>query len=175
MVAPNTPRLEFVPQVNLSRSFLFKAHEALEAGHVCEAGVLLREAVRRQLLAECAWKGCLPVDENKHRSPMALLHTLRSAGHVSKIGFRWTKDIIGIGNKCAHCIPVSTNLIRDSIAVWHESIDNDPCGESKERVDHGKPQQTECDEYDDGYSDFADEADSADWWKDGGDEEGGQQ
>ena len=73
MVAPATPRLDYVPVVNLARVFLFRANDALEAGNIFEAGVLLREAVRRQLFAECSWKGCLPDGKDKHRSPLALL------------------------------------------------------------------------------------------------------
>src|SRR5689334_14758889 len=67
MVAPATPRLEYVPQVNLSRLYLFKAADALDAGRVFEAGLLLREAVRRQLFAECSWKGCLPRSGRRNR------------------------------------------------------------------------------------------------------------
>jgi hypothetical protein len=159
MVAPTTPRLEFVPQVNLSRMFLFRAADALDAGRLFEAGVLLREAVRRQLYAECAWKGCLPAKEWQQRSPLALLHALNDAGHASKVGFQWTKEIIDLGNKCAHCIPVDPKQIRSCIAIWHRSIDNDPCGEPTERVAHMKPKS-------EGYDvDDCDDNDGADWWK----------
>jgi len=159
MVAPATPRLDFVPTVNLSRVFLHRAADALEAGRVFEAGVLLRESVRRQLYAECAWKGCLPTKPVKQRSPSALLHALTEAGHVSYCGAEWTREIIELGNKCAHCIKVDPRDIRCSIEVWHASIDNDPCGEPTERVQHMKPQAEVCDDCDDD--------DGADWWKGG--------
>jgi hypothetical protein len=170
MVAPNVPRVDFIPQVNLSRAFLFRAHDALEAGRIFEAGVLLREAVRRQLYAECASKGCLPETTAEHRSPMALLGALKRAGHVGYVGWQWTKDIIQLGNKCAHCVSVDPGTIRFGIEVWHGSIDHDPCGEPKERYAHHKL-DTKADAYDDGYSEFDDGTDSADWWK----REGGAQ
>lgn len=159
MVAPATPRLEFVPQVNLSRMFLHRAANALAAGRVFEAGCLLRESVRRQLFAECSWKGCLPAKKEKQRSPMALLHALKSAGHVGYCGFEWTKEIIEVCNRCAHCVHVGAHMIRNSIEVWHVSIDNDPCGEPTERTEHMKP-QTEGYDVDD-----CDDDDGANWWK----------
>jgi hypothetical protein len=161
MVAPATPRLEFVPQVNLSRMFLFRAADALDAGRIFEAGCLLRESVRRQLFAECAWKGCLPAKQAQQRSPLALLHALEEAGHSSHIGVVWTKEIIELCNKCAHCVPVDARMVRDSIAVWHDSIDNDPCGEPTERTAHMKPQPEVCDCDDD-------DDDHGDDWKIGG-------
>jgi len=161
MVAPTTPRLEFVPQVNLSRAFLFRAADALAAGHVFEAGVLLREAVRRQLYAECAWKDCLPAKESQRRSPMALLHAQREAGHCGKFSFQWIADIITLANKCAHCVPVAVCEVRCAIEVWHNVIDHDPCGEPTERTAHMKP-VTEGYDVDD-----CDDDDGADWWKGG--------
>ena len=71
------------------------------------------------MFAECAWKGCLPVKIIQHRSPMALLHALKDAGHVGHVGFESTKEIIEICNKCAHCIPVEAYELTGSIAIWH--------------------------------------------------------
>jgi hypothetical protein len=162
MVAPTTPRLEFVPQVNLSRMFLFRAADALDAGRIFEAGCLLRESVRRQLFAECAWKGCLPAKSAQQRSPMALLHALKEAGHCGYCGFDLTKEIIDTANKLAHCVPVPASLVLTSIAWWHTSIDHDPCGEPTERTATMKP-QTEGYDVDD-----CDDDDGAGWWKIGG-------
>ena len=161
MVAPATPRLEFVPQVNLSRMFLFRAADALAAGRLFEAGCLLRESVRRQLFAECAWKGCLPAKQAQQRSPMSLLHALKEAGHTNHLGFEWTKEIIENCNRCAHCVPVEARYIRCGIEVWHGSIDHDPCGEPTERTAHMKP-VTEGYDVDD-----CDDDDGANWWKGG--------
>lgn len=133
MVALATPRLEYVPQVNLSRMYLHRAAEALEAGRIFEAGCLLRESVRRQLFAECNWKGCLPAKEAKRRSPMALLCALNEAGHCGYCGFDWTREIIELANKCAHCVPVKPTMLGDAITIWHRAIDADPCGEPKDR------------------------------------------
>jgi hypothetical protein len=161
MVAATTPRLEFIPQVNLSRLYLYRAADALAAGRIFEAGCLLREAVRRQLFAECAWKGCLPTKQAQQRSPMALLHALKDAGHAGHVGFEWTSEIIETCNKCAHCVPVASRDVRCGIEVWHSSIDNDPCGEPTERTAQMKPvNDCGCDDSDDD--------DSADWWKKGG-------
>ena len=162
MVAPAVPRFGFVPQVNLSRVFLFRAADALDAGHVFEAGVLLREAVRRQLYAECAWKGVLPSMLAKQRSPMALLHALKAAGHVGPCGFDWTQEIIETANKCAHCKSVASETVRTAIAWWHSCIDHDPCGEPSERTAHMKPAA-------EGYDvDDCDDDDHGDDWKIGG-------
>jgi len=151
--------------------YLFRAADALAAGRVFEAGVYLREAVRRQLYAECAWKGCLPAKEAKQRSPMALLHALEAAGHVNYAGFQWTSEIIALCNKCAHCVPVEPRQLRCSIEVWHASIDSDPCGEPKDRPTKkcatppaslfSGPNASDCD---------CDDDDPVDWWQEGGDE-----
>jgi hypothetical protein len=166
MVACSVPRLGFVPQVNLARLYLFRAADALDAGHVFEAGVLLREAVRRQLFAECNWKGCLPAKEAKRRSSMALLHALKAAGHCGYVGFQWTRDIIETANKCAHCVPVQPRLVLDCILIWHEAIDHDPCGEPTDRQMKVHPTHPLLSSNDCGCDD--DDHDSADWWKEGG-------
>ena len=162
MVAPNTPRLDYVPHVNLSRCFLHRAYDALQAGKLFEAGCLLRESIRRQLWAECCWKGCLPDTASDKTSPRALLKALKRAGHVGYTGYDWTLEIIGTANRCARCERVRPSLIRDCISIWHEAIDHDPCGEPTERVAHCKP-VTE------GYGvDDCDDDDGSDWWKPGG-------
>lgn len=169
MVMATTPRLEFVPQVNLSRFYLFKAADALERGNVCEAGVLLREAIRRQLYAECAWKGCLPVRGKHNRkrkfqafTPLELLKALRRAGHCGAMGYEWTAEAIDVCNKCAHCVPVQPGVIRLAIEWWHTSIDADPCGEPKDRPINRPALQTEVDDDCDCDDDHGDD------WKQGG-------
>lgn len=162
MVAPAVPRFGFVPQVNLSRLFLFRAADALDAGRIFEAGVLLREAVRRQLYAECAWSACLPKKESLHRSPTALAYALHEAGHCDKDGLDWTMDAVEAGNKCAHCVPVKPSIIRCTIEWWHTVIDCYPCGEPKDRTAQMKPQTDG-----DGVDDDDDDDDDADWWKAG--------
>jgi hypothetical protein len=162
MVALATPRFGYIVEPNLSRTFLHRALLAQEAGNLIQAGVLLREAVRRQLYAECNWKGCLPKGKRKHRSARALLYALKNAGHLGYCGVQWTEEIIDIGNRAAHCRRVTAGEIRSAIAVWHTSIDNDPCGEPKERTDWCKPIK-------EGYGvDDCDDDDGANWWKGGG-------
>jgi len=103
----------------------------------------------------------LPKEISKRRSPTALLEALKRAGRCSDIGYEWTRETIDICNKCAHCIPVDARLVRTSIAMWHNAIDNDPCGEPQERVAHCKP-QTEGYDVDDCDDDHGDD------WKIGG-------
>jgi hypothetical protein len=163
MVCATSPRLEYVPQVNLSRMFLFRAADALDAGRIFEAGCLLRESVRRQLFAECNWKGCLPAKKEKQRSPMALLYALNDAGHCGKCGFQWTKEIIDLVNKCAHCVPVDARTLRSSIEFWHTFIDGDPCGEPTDRP------VKNCKSASEGYDvDDCGDDDDGDDWKIGG-------
>jgi hypothetical protein len=157
MVAPATSRLGYVPHVNLSRCFLHRAYDALQAGKLFEAGCLLRESIRRQLFAECAWKGCLPKKFSDRTSPLALLKALRSAGHCSDCGYDWTLDIIALGNTAAHCGHVDPGTLRSAIGMMHVFIDGDPCGEPTERVQHCKPAKKECDDSDDD--------DGSGWWK----------
>jgi len=158
MVAPNTPRLEFAPEVNLSRAFLFRASEAFNKGMLLEAGVLLREAVRRQLFAECCWKQCLPKKASDRTPPLILLKAIRKAGHVKGYwGFEIMKNIITLANKAAHCERIDRAELVDSIALWHGAIDSDPCGESFVRTAKYKPAESSCE--------CVDDDDPADWWK----------
>jgi hypothetical protein len=119
--------------------FLHRAYSALRAGQVGEAGVQLREAVRRQLYAECCWKSCLPDDYTERMPARTLLESLKRAGCCGHVGYSWTKDIIAIANKCCHAKYVRPGEIRMAIAIWHESIDHDPCGEEPFRVAHCTP------------------------------------
>ena len=159
MVAPATPRLGYVPHVNLSRCFLHRAYAAVQDGKLFEAGCLLRESIRRQLWAECCWKDCLPEKAHEKTPPRVLLKALKQAGHIGHLGYDWTKEIIGTANQCAHCERVHPSLIRDCIAIWHTSIDHDPCGEPTERVQHCKPVVKSVD------ADDCDDDDGSDWWK----------
>jgi hypothetical protein len=152
------PRFGFVVEPNLARCFLHRAYDALQAGKLFEAGCLLREGVRRQLVAECKWYDCLPKDFSDRTPPLVLLKVLRRAGHYSVFGFDMTKDIIYTANRAAHCCHVKAGYIRDGIAIMHGSIDNDPCGEPRERIEHCIPaDDCDCGNYDDD--------DGADWWK----------
>jgi hypothetical protein len=136
MVALAVPRLGYVPKPNLARAFLHRALLAQEAGNLLEAGVLLREAVHRQLYAAASWYGCLPKSQRKRRSPIALLHALKNAGCEGYVGFEWTKEIITLGNRAAHCRRVDAGELRMAIAAWHRAIDDSPCGEPRERIEH---------------------------------------
>jgi hypothetical protein len=162
MVAPATPRLGFEPHVNLARCFLHRAYDALNAGNLFQAGCLLRESVRRQLFAECAWKSCLPDNANDRTTPTELVKAQRNAGIIGESAGELTRDIIRLSNRLAHCRRVDASEIRTAIAIWHMAIDGDPCGEPAERVGHCKP-VVEGPGVDD-----CDDDDDADWWKPGG-------
>ena len=159
MVAASVPRFGFIVTPNLSRCFLHRAYDALQSGKLFEAGVLLRESVRRQLYAECNWKGCLPEKATDRTSPIVLLKAQRKAGVIGKFSYGTTVEIIDTGNRAAHCAHVDAHEIRGCIAIWHTAIDNDPCGEPRERVEHCLP-VTEGYDVDD-----CDDDDGADWWK----------
>jgi len=133
------PRFGMVLEVNLARTFLFRAHDALEAGRILEAGVLLREAIRRQLVAECNWHGCLPKGFSDRTPPLVLLKALRNAGKCGYCGFDWTKEMIGLANRCCHAQHVNPSEVSMAITIMHTSIDNDPCGEPRERTLHSPP------------------------------------
>jgi hypothetical protein len=159
MVAPNTPRLGFCPHVNLARCYLHRAHTALQGGNLIQAGCLLRESIRRQLFAECAWKNCLPDKAHDKTPPRVLLRALRDAGHCGECGWDWSLEIISIGNAAAHCRCVDRGALTSAIAWWHTAIDHDPCGEPTERVQHCKPVVKSVD------ADDCDDDDGSDWWK----------
>jgi len=161
MVALAVPRFGFVVEPNLARPFLYRAYDALQAGNLLEAGVLLREAVRRQLYAECSWKGCLPEGASERTPPRCLLAALRKAGFVDECGYQIARSIIATGNAAAHCRRVNVHDLRGCIALWHGSIDNDPCGEPRERVEHCLPAVNDY------LGDDDDDDDGSDWWKAG--------
>lgn len=158
-----TPRLDYIAKPNLSRGYLFRAHTALQKGALLEAGVLLREAIRSQLFTECQWKGCLPEKAGEKTPPWMLLKALRKAGHLTEFGQRCTLEMLQTCNEAAHCKPVTAHVLRDCIIIWHGAIDNDPCGEPKERFENcvrPKEHEPACDHNDD-------DDDGADWWKAG--------
>jgi hypothetical protein len=161
MVALATPRFGFIPEINLARQFLLRAQLAEEAGNVTEAGVYLREAVRRQLVAMCHWYDCWPKDLNQQRANRFLVKLLRKAKAIDDGGAEWFHEMIDVGNAAAHCNHVDRRTLRGVIGFLHCIIDSDPCGEVKERVDHPEP----VNEFD---ADDCDDDDSADWWKNGG-------
>ena len=133
MVAPLGPRFGFVPEVNLSRQYLFRAHDALQAGNMFEAAVMLREAMRRQFAAECQWHDCLPLGFSDRTPPFVLLKTLHSAGHLDRGVFGWMKEVLQWANRACHAQPVRPSQLRSAIELMHSQIDTAPCGESFER------------------------------------------
>jgi hypothetical protein len=152
-----------VVEVNLSRMYLHRAHEALNRGDLIAAGCLLREAAHRQLVAMCHWYGCTP-KKARRRRPMDLARALRDAKACGDGGFEWLREIITAGNTAAHCGRVDRGTLRAAISLLHYFIDADPCGEPRERVAHCLPitEGYDVDDCDD------DDDDAADSWKQGG-------
>jgi hypothetical protein len=169
MVALAVPRFGMIVEVNLARSYLFRAHTALEAGSVFEAGVLLREAIRRQLVAECNWYGCLPKGSSTRTPAMVLLKALRSALGCQRGDYEWMGEMIDIANRCCHAQHVTAGQVELAITVIHQSIDNDPCGEPRFRLEHCLPLEPSVEANADYDVDDCDDDDrrKADWWKPG--------
>ncbi len=175
MVAPAVPRFGYVPEVNLARAFLHRAYDAVKSGHLIEAAVLLREAIRRQLVAECCWYDCLPKNFSDRTSPLALLVAIQRAGQCSdEFTFDMLKEIIWIGDCAARCHHVGkVDEIARCIWFMHSAIDNNPCGEPIERLGHcllkkedkatdfGWPEESDWSTNDE----WDEPDDPADWWK----------
>jgi hypothetical protein len=158
MVALATPRFGYVPEPNFARAYLFRAADALDAGNVLAAGVLLREAVRRQCWAECQWFGCLPAGANERTPARVLLAALKRAGRTDECALSIARECIEYGNAAAHCRRVNRAWLRSAIRMFHDLIDSTPCGEPVNIA--GLPSLSECFVPDDD-----DDFDAADWWK----------
>ena len=110
----------------LARQTLFKAHDALEANRLIEAGCHLREAVRQYLAAECEYWGVTFAKKRSRRTPGEMAHALRKAGHLEKCGFDWLEEIVGYANALAHCGFVAPSVVETSIRFVHVFLDGSP-------------------------------------------------
>lgn len=109
-----------------ARMLLFRAHAALEANRLIEAGCHLREAVRSFLTAECEYWGVELPKKRCKRSPGVMAHALMKAGQLEKFGFDWLEEIVGYGNTLAHCGFVSPSIIEASLNIMHMFLDGSP-------------------------------------------------
>jgi hypothetical protein len=105
-----------------ARPKLFEAQAALYRGELIAAGCLLREAVRRFLISQCEYHCCSPTKKSL-KSPRQLANTLHRAGHCRGASFDWLCEIIDVGNKLAHCQPVSRSMIECCISLLHNMLD----------------------------------------------------
>lgn len=125
MVACIVQELGKVRPVCFSRSLLFSASDSLEAGDVIKAGCQLREACTRYLVSMCEYHGCTP-QKKQHRTPVIMNRALLKAGGIDRGIYRWIREIIDYGNRCAHCRPVRSELIETSIQIMCFVLDNSP-------------------------------------------------
>jgi hypothetical protein len=154
MVALAVPRFGMIVELNFARAFLHRAADALNRDDVIACGCLLREAVRRQLWAECHWYDCLPEGATHKTSPWMLLAALNKAGHCNEGGYQIAKEAIGYGNTTAHCGRVKPSYLRWSIQLFHDIIDSCPCHEPANLLGAPKADQSCCwDDDDDDHGD----------------------
>ncbi len=106
-----------------ARSLLFQSHADLERGALFSAGVLMREALRVYLVAECEYWGCLP-EKKKRRSPSLLVKAL--CKEVTDFGADWLFEIIDYGNQLAHCQHVPQKRIETCLSILHMYLDAAP-------------------------------------------------
>lgn len=126
MVAASVPVLGRVITINFARSFLNRAADAYQRGDIFGAGVLFREAIRRQLWAECEWHGLLSEEYSVRTPPITLLKAARRGGQCTDDVFEVVKEMIDIGNAAAHCRPVKPSHLHASILVLFDIIDESP-------------------------------------------------
>jgi len=165
MVAPAVPALNRIITINFSRSFLRRAAEAYERGDYIAAGVLFREALRRQLWAECEWHGILPQGASAVTSPKELLKAAYKAGLCTADIRTLVREMISIGNATAHCRKFEPRELHASILLLFDIIDVSPYQQPVNGKGKLKPEPLienadyEVDDCDD------DDRRKADWWK----------
>lgn len=126
MVAPSVPVLGRVITVNFARSYLNRAADAYNRGDLLAAGVLFREAIRRQLWAECEWFGILPESASERTPAATLLRASRKYGRTSADVFEVVAEMIQLANAAAHCRRVKPSHLHASILVLFDIIDESP-------------------------------------------------
>ena len=125
MVVCVVSELGKVRPVCFARSLLFTAADSLEAGDITKAGCQLREAVSRYLIAMCEAHNCTP-QKKQLRTPAVMNRALLKAGGVDRGIYDWLREIIGYGNRAAHCRPVRSELIETSISIMCIVLDESP-------------------------------------------------
>ncbi len=126
-------RVDFVRRAAPVLPMLNAAAECFTRGDYVAAGVRLREAVTRQLQAMVEWHGI----EVKSKRPTARVYlaALVKGGIVDEGGKLWFSDMIETGNKCAHCMRVSLDMLGGSLSLLHFVLMSEPCGEALQRYD----------------------------------------
>lgn len=125
MVMAIVSELGKVRPVCLSRFYLNRAIEALEAGNTIQAGCLLREAIHRYLDALCQYHK-IEIRKRRDRTPSIMLRALWKAKQFDEGGYSWVRESIEVGNKLAHCKPVKASLVESCISLMHCLMDYSP-------------------------------------------------
>lgn len=165
MVAAAVPVLGRTITINFSRAFLFRAAEAYERGDYIAAGVLFREALRRQLWSECEWHGILPDGASERTPPRALLAAACKGGRCRPDMFDVVREMVRLANATAHCLPFRPDELHSSILLLFDIIDASPYQQPANGKGKFKPEpQFESGDYS---RDDCDDDDrrKADWWK----------
>lgn len=103
---------------NEAELYLSRGRQALDRGDTIAAGCLLREAIRAQTYAECAWWGCLPCEASDRTPPFVLLKALRNAGRCPHGVFDVVAEMISVSNAAAHCCPVDAAELGTALAIF---------------------------------------------------------
>ena len=160
MVALAVPRLGYTPTLCLARPMLFAALDCYDRKDYIGAGVRLREAVKRFVVAACQWYD-VKVDA-QFLTPKAYARALRKANHIDKWGLEILLECINAGNKLAHCEKVDRHAISGGISLLFSLMDSEPYT-GHERKPTATSHKTEGYDVDD-----CDDDDGANWWKIGG-------
>ena len=127
MVCASVPYLGYKPQLCLARPMLFAALDRLDRGDTIGAGVLLREAVSRFLIAAANYYDVqLPKLKRKYPRPADIARAIHKAGHLGDWGLSCIEDIITAGNRLAHCQHVDARELRDYISLLFGLMDREP-------------------------------------------------
>ncbi len=161
MVALAVPRLGYTPKLCLARPMLYAALDCYERGDLIGAGVRLREAVLRFVVAMADWHGIEVKTKDKHPRPGAYITALHKAGKFDKFGRECLFEMVNAGNKLAHCLAVDAGTIRGGISILFAFMDGEAfCPHERKPIDTSyKVEGYEANDCDDD--------DSADWWKGG--------
>jgi hypothetical protein len=125
MVMALVSELGMARPVCLTRIYLHRAANLLQAGDLIAAGCLMREAIKRYLTALCEYHNC-DMGRKRERTPTKLLGLLWSAKKICPTAHLWMKDAIEVGNKSAHCQSIRKATLRTCIELMHSIVDHTP-------------------------------------------------
>jgi hypothetical protein len=148
MVALATYRLGYIPKPCLAKPMLFAALDCLDRGDLIGAGVRLREAAARFLIAACDWYGCDVKSKSKYPRPFEYAKALLDAKQLDKWGHEIMLECIDAGNKLAHCVSVDRAIVKGGISLLFAMMDHEPYA-GHERAPIATSYKADCDCCDD--------------------------